>query len=1148
MEPLLPEHRFRNQYDSFCLMMTWMDAHFTRGDDDNPNDENEVFAAFCKTYKAFENACDHETKGSLGKDGTGAFDGLAGYQKLLGYEPRPHLLKPRAWMSLGRPDMLAMALTDDIDQTQWLMACTGRTIEEASLAFCLKTNALVQIYPSLDKHLCSVEELFSDPNAGQKRPLLLLIRLKLEGLPLLMDPVEVQASILDVICSRIQKCWLDLQGMSKSPLFDNTVLGTDAWRLCLLDLQEEEEIGLLFTCTNLSIPATFLKAIRGLTLGDLCRENESFQRLWSYHGEGLILAMKNLAEHSVGQVPDSINSPDPMCGHVFRWTRSSAAMDFETCQQVASGEDKCPPCEMRGKVATLIQAQVPCGHSSPAAGQARCSDTIKPSSNLNCLPCLIGSVDMVTGSVVNQASSKDDLQWLEDSAYFDTQMLPRQFAEFCKKMKGHWPTRQISGWSTSLVIPVPKELRVVHFTDYNEVTEKHYPYLLEAMKNAIQAIFSVNDELSGNAYWLRDRMQLSGLPISLRRAFMVLVEKYRSLARHPMRYDAVLDLYDSMSTLRVVLQDLLPKMLAPNKNAYGSHLVPRLGGTSVGFLFSYAKAVENAMHLRLRRSFPEGAPPEWDLDFRGPMSQIVVAGEAVLRSAIGIVRRNVLGDGNSFSRLGVANQIGVSGQIIHHMGTLGFEKKARLSYLETDVAHMTHLTHIADYFHEAFHLIYEEMRLLDLEPENLEQQPSEKKDNHLARNISQRLASLDGDPGNTAAEEKVDEILSESFVALMMLLTVADGDINLLWAHQGNVFASHPQSAYQPLSEDVPLSKKVETLRRLHRQYAKTFIPIGIIHALIEPLIRQYNGDTQKIMTALVNMHVEGETPEIISLSEARIVFENGCRLMAELLPEDFPVRVEPNSNTGEGEFPFWKPDVMHEFEDLWTRFNGCFMLENIWSAAMEVFGCFIADTVEASGEAAHMDDPRDHSQLYALWSKTTEFMDQELKMAMDGESNSPVSITAIFSKALNLNRNTIKVPGAASQETHPPSLGTTFVMRALHWAWKNYLPKPSDAETEWRLPRSIDWYGDTPKVVNKINELVRPIKLGKTKYADYLIDSIRPDGFCVSPDARAKRLIHQVHFIKSLWGISAVIRRRRFLTLISLSQKKQRRIQNEKF
>lgn len=1108
-------------YEDYMVLMAWMDAHWTR--------TKKCQDSFRAAFTEFEKACDRERKG-IANDAIEAYLEATGAGKLADY-----LLQPLPYVAFGRPDVLGMTLVDDIDMAQWVMANTERTIEEATMAFCIKPDALWEKVGGIRPHLISMEEMISGGKDPQTRPLLVLIRMKLEAFSMLLDPVETQGAVLQAACLQIHSTWQALQRRgTEDGLLTVEDLREDSWRMSLLDLQEEEEIGFLFSCHNLSIPATFLGAMRGLTLGDVRSVCPGFDRVLARGGEAL---EKKFLEIFYIREPEHKKRPRPSMdsSHVFRWTRTSVALHLACLESYkAAGTEPCP--YIRGFCASLTQTQVPAGHSRPAADlvagalgpAARGDGPVLPpvQENVAWQPCIFGNVDMLAGSVV--ARKVDDTSWLPASAYDRTSDIFQNLVNLRHEIVGAdaWPTRHLSGWATTLIVPLPRELKDpkngLLISDLKAVEAEHFPFLFSTIDIVAKAMFGGGKV----SVTLRNDLQQAGIPVTLRRAFIVLFEKYLSLAAHPMRYESVLDLYDTMQTLWEVLRIHLPESLAGEAGAGPRrHAVPRLSEEPVSFLFQFATAVESAVDLRLRRLFPESPRHEWDLDFRGSMCQIVMAGETVLRAALGIVRRNVLGEDITFRKLGVVNRMTVAAAIRHELGGLGVEHKARLSYVDTDVAHLTHLAQLADYFHEAYHLIHEEMLL---SPENGHPlEPGHEGGNRGDQaGAGSYLASIRGwlssmaEPGDSAGNEFSVEMSSEVFVAMMMLLTIADGDDDLLWAQQATTFASSPKSAFGQTEADIGADEDI------HRRYALVFLPLGIVSALLQSVKAACGGDAQAVMKQCLEMHRKGITPVLPTIKTARECFEKKCRMISRLLPEDFPVKVGGRTSPLA---QFWHPDVLQQFDKAWTTVISSGELETLWSAALTVATCFMADAsrkLEAppskpsakSRFAKSRDNvlkPTD-ARLIDEWRKVTQKADDLLRQFW--EKHKPVSPSVLF--------DIFEANGPLN-----PALGTAFVVRALHWVWKRYLPDLSNAsKREWRLPRCVESDANGVRTV-KIEWKME----GKyvDNYHDYLVDSIRPEGYCILPGKRAQRLKDQAVFMKTLWGISYIIRRRRLDAMI---------------
>ena len=1115
----MSENKTILSYESYCILFAWMDAHFTR--------EKIPALAFQKTFDDFVFACDNQRRG------------LIRHQRMVedlpdDYESTICLLQPRAYVPLGRSDLMGVVLLDSIDECQNLMASVNRTIEEATMAFCLKPEGLLteELNELLNDHLVSARDVLTD---SDRRPLVMLTRLKLEGLPLLLDPILSQTSAISHCLRRIGLAWEALiapnSAEARDGLFAESDLLSDSWRMCVLDLQEEEEIGLLFTCRNLSVPATLISAIRGLTIGEVCRESADFARLMDRPVTHSILerCQKSFEQQNSGQWKGwSINA-----SHLFRWTRSSVALALDSYEKDAP--------EVGGFAASLALVSRPPGHHLDglnAVIEAQDRVATKQGKSPGPFPkewrsAFLGSIDMLSGSVLDRGESS----WLAARHFGPTANVFQAIAELCKSMNvpdkeepecSVWPTRHVTAWNTLLIVPVPGLLKdrygLAVNTDYRPVSKEHFPFLLAAIRQLPEKLFQVpgpkqgkHNEVQEGDYILRLREAFGflGLPMTLRRAFWVLFQRYISLAKDPMRYDSVLDLHDVMHTLWHVLVSHLPAAMWPemagdtSTSNFEPSLNRRLTARDVEFLSDLARAIESAIDLRLRRALPDAGDHEWDLDYRGSLNQVVIAGETVLRAALGIVRRNVLGDEGRYDRLGVANRLTITSTIYAVTAGLGVEHQARLAYTDTDVSHLSYMVQLTDYFHEAFHLIFSEMRL----PTTEWAQPGAF---YVARNLRGRLAGLrDLTRGDDKNSDLFVEMSAEAFVAMMMLILVADGDIDLMWHQQAQAFATSPASALSPSDGGSHINSQ-GAVRDLHNRFADVFVPMGILNCLLQPFV-DANGrvDLERAFAA-----DNSSTNEFLRPSEALALFEKQCQRILCLLPDDFPVLVELADGS---KSPRWLAFVARKFDECWGQLSITGVIDVMWKCAVEVSRCFMAESVSDK-----LDLPAE--TLVTPWRELIVRADRRIEAWSDGRSDSPVSVTEMFA-CFN------------DEEWNNHVLGTVFILRGLNWAWLSYLPDPRQLGIEWRLPRG---FKDVKAIERDARGYVQPkVTLGGKEpfinwdpakrhlYADHLIDPVRPEGFCLRPKARARRLLHQTVFIKTLWSLAAVIRRRRLESML---------------
>ncbi|MGV3664473.1 MAG: hypothetical protein ACO1TE_30150 [Prosthecobacter sp.] len=1061
------------------------------------------------------------------------------------------------------------------------MASTDRTIEEATQAFCIRPEGWTAA-EDLTPHLVSAGELIVTDRDPERRPLLLLARLKLEGLPLMLDPVLAQTSAVDLSLHHILTAWNTLREHGPSDLLEAADLQTDSWRVALLDLQEEEEIGLLFTCANFSIPATLLSSIRGLTLGAMAAHCPRFRALLDSRLTQDLLASCVSTYNGESKVP--VKDVASRSSHLFRWSRSSVALDLPSFNDGRFNG-------IRGYSASLVQVSHPPGHHQEGNHLVRrpqgAAGRQQRLSSKACYHTLyFGSVDMLAGSIISQGRQS----WLPARAFGATRQLFQHLYDLCPRLKlpvseveaSISPSRHITGWVTSIVAPFPLlELAdgTLLSSDHRRVEPTHFPYLQAALKRLTHHHLPVpqrpettepnhRTRLPDHITCLREAFGFSGLPAGLRRAYIVLFQKYLSLTSHPMRYDAVLDLQDVMRTLWDIFTMHLPHAMWPElrERRRGGQddqetdllaLPRRLGEKNIQFLAELATAIEDSLDLRLRRTFPDDPVQDWNLDFRGSMNQVVIAGEAVLRAALGLVRRNALErpetpESDRCAILGVANRMTITANILTHFSDLGVEDHARVAYVATDVSHLTNLVQLADYFHEAFHVIHSEMCAPLL--------PAEKKKSVGPPSgwIKGVLGSLPDSPG-TEDEDNASRWVEETgeiFVAMMMLILVADGDLDLLWSHQVNSFATSPRSGLPP-QHTVSEANRADLMGTLHEHFGRVFLPLGILTCWLDAkgLLPTATKIPASFLSAALSTLETQANP--LSPIEATDVYTSYCRRFRCLLPDAYPVRV-PGDDPQMEVNRFWREHVTKRFEMSWGFLVNGSVLEIMWNAALRVAGSVIREahlglaskvpppepTPLEGHKGMDLKDPKTRVGLAAAWEEMRKQADEMLNPweQADNSDSSPVSLTTMFAA--------FQADGHW-KDRH--SLPTLFLIRALRQAWRLYLPDPARLETlEWRLPRQLRQFRESesseergwalPLVALGMDRHIEAGIEWKKKeqqpdikeYAEYLIDPYRPESFTTTPAAAEKRLVHQAVFIKTLWGISSIIRRRRLENLIN--------------
>ncbi|MEZ0276649.1 MAG: hypothetical protein ACAH88_17185, partial [Roseimicrobium sp.] len=243
------------RYHDFVLLMASLDAEWSR-------DTKQPKQAFDNTFSNFRTYCRRFWN-----------SGARNFRKWKTASTPPRfmdrrLYNPTNWMPMGHADALCLTLADDLDAVQTVIETYKKTVEEVSVGFCPITRSLLppDISARHRKHFVEPQRLFGIRSKDQP-PLLYLARLKMQGVLTLGRALLAQQSLFGLICKRIDESLHTLRAVDSQGLYEPGDL--ESLRLTFLDLLEEEEIGILFLCSNYSVPMSIISHLQSLTFGDL---------------------------------------------------------------------------------------------------------------------------------------------------------------------------------------------------------------------------------------------------------------------------------------------------------------------------------------------------------------------------------------------------------------------------------------------------------------------------------------------------------------------------------------------------------------------------------------------------------------------------------------------------------------------------------------------------------------------------------------------------------------------------------------------------------------------------------------------------------------------------------------------------------------
>ncbi len=797
------------EYHDYVMMIAALDTEWTRG---VPKEQTGLYAgepqAQCGEY-FFDKSCkDYKASVHRNQQAWAKRVGLA--------DPSPipsWFFSSQEWVPCGHSDALCLALSDDFDAVQTIIETYPKTVEELSVAFCPRMSSL------LGESEVEFRQIFLEPHEWLDEgfikqreccPLLHFARLKLQGVVTLGRALPMLGAAYRVFVRRILEGMKILHANASSQ--DAIVSKADLANLkvCFLDLQEEEEIGILFFTSNLSLPMSLLSHLQSLTYGNLLADypqlkqhiekTNHFEQLLAFAKKAKVLEPQS-GDATLECLADS---------HILRWTRSTVAFSSRLRSEGAAWD------HVRGFCRPSIAVNHPPGHQNnlesmlhQAIGQVRLEHPDRPAA-----PKIDSYREHVAGTTDYFLPLID--HYLEESrpALVPTAHVIRGWMSVEKTVSeqfqnnGRSAGRHLSGWTATLAIPVPK-------VDYGNqcdvfhplVPESHCALLKLVLEHIKKHVFPVaknedpqadHSELyssTGEPKWsfcldeLRMKTRMVGIPVETRRSLILLYENFASILSNPLLFDIVLDFYDVLATLYVMLVDL-----GPNRStvAHPEDYTPRMNAAKVDGLNAIIESIDVALELRQRRLYPESRFRDWALDIRSNILQMTLSAEAALKCSVGIVRKFVYKNEDLMANLGVVHQVGFSAGIDVPQNAFGRETNSlrlrQVAQFRSGVAHLTSLSGFADFFHESFHLAADRIVKGNL---------ISRLNTQLAKPI---LSNGLGESGVESSLEPLKQLVmvrhEELFVQLCMILYVYHGDWELALKCHAMDYSSSVRSAH----------------------------------------------------------------------------------------------------------------------------------------------------------------------------------------------------------------------------------------------------------------------------------------------------------------------------------------------------------------
>jgi len=1105
------------EYHDYVLMVAALDTEWTR----NPATAGEVFD---DDFKSFQDTCLKFREGIIQHENKWAE--ISGRQ--VNGMPE-YLFKLKGWIPCGHPDALCLALVDDLDAVQTVVETYPKTVEELTVAFCPKVSHYAQDLRMEDR-ACFIEphDCFTEANNRlfEEVPMLQFARLKLQGVLTLGRALPVLEVAYRVFAERIVEA-LKLLKAWTSPLYDSEK-DLNGLKICFLDLQEEEEIGIVFFTSNLTVSMSVLSYLQATTITDLFQhwqgvathldKTDHYQSIRDFAREGL-------GENAPPKADEKELLEIISGSHVLRWTRSTVAFSHSS-----DGN----PTHLQGWADPSIAINHPPGHQQgleKLLGDLFQSlypeDQEERESRQNARPNpesyrlhVAGPIDyfaeLATGYHVSEPfTGSTEIILNRGRGLIPIAAMRRLWLEIPGALKRAMEPspnssgRDLSGWTTSLAIPVPIiKHGAIDDVFHPAVADGHCALIKQILEQLRSTVFLTKwegDPKTRTQYgtepipnWpiclseLRMKTRISGLPFETRRTLIVLYENFASILASPLSFDIVLDLYDIMATLYLMLVDLpeTPTSTVANANSHPKTYTPRMPDHKVDGLHAILDAVDSALDLRQRRLYPETRIRDWALDFRSNILQIILSAEAAMKCAVGIHRKFALDSEEIGANFGVIHQVSFAPSITVPRNAFGDtdsmpengKPPRRLAQFRSGVSHLTQLNGFTDFFHESFHLVFDELVSFDV-------------DKAIKKQCSDPIIEIQKYEGNHELEhleahpESIFERVTELYVHLSMMMFVYDGDWELaLKAHAAN-YSTNLRSATSNVNQ--------EGLIRFSTQFA----PVMIAALVVE-----------KARNTKPDLWWNGDIgPKVLpTLSESERFFKKALKVLKPWLA-DYAWLFEEAGDESLVEREKW---VIATFQ---RAYLGTYdHLNLLWFRAKRVYWAYLYYTVtEFTAEAPK--NPKNPPLMVDTatveeFQTMCEILDTRLTNTLkDGNCYTPLS-------GAQTGRNIELNPEGKSFDA------ALVACRSLLFYWR-FILDSDGTEKDTEVYRFLNRSGENGNI--SLDEVDGKIP------ARRLLDRTSTAYFCCTSEDRSRRSGVRIALFKTFWDISSRNRGRRFRTLL---------------
>ncbi|RBP36862.1 hypothetical protein DES53_1153 [Roseimicrobium gellanilyticum] len=755
------------KYSDVVCLITGHDAEWSRRQAvlDTPKGGDGLDESFERVHKEIAHIC-HTFKSRVNEYSAAAYPDER--EKV-----EPCLFEPLGYLPVGHADVLLMTLLDDLDPIHFITAQCSTTVEEVAVGFAPTMESLKDtsdapsefddcivdvidfVKQGLPKSKDGTEALETQdnpvPQEAPRRlpPLLLFSRIKLGVLGLLGQSIEFQTAIFRAIVkdclAALDVLYSEAKGghLAEFEIEDSSVKAT---RITLLDLQGQEEIGMLIATDNFTIAAAILSRVQGLTLEDLDRLGVMSKT--KIQSQRWLQGAKELLNDTKEGAPANFDE-SVVFSHALRWTRTTLAVRADAFMEPASSG-------IRGFIDLVSSTNIAVGHQQKLdealkelqkkMDERRDAEGGSPPRPKKYYQQLMGHADLLIHQCSPSADSKRLLR--TGDAFLQIRSL---IMSMSSAGAGGMMPRHLVGLTSWPTVPVPDRgafRRELH--EHFPVLQKILPIIRWRMVDTDNLVHHAPEVLRGEAEdqiaIIKFRQQVLGdrklekhgfcpcalshrpksylLPNSLVRTVQYLFQNYSTLLANPFVFDTVLDLHDCFSSLYQTLMNHIPELFGgPYPDGDEPPILRQVPAEVVAQISRYVSALHRAMEQRLYHAFPEESHRDMDVDFRGGLNQLISGADALVKSAMGFVKRFAL-PRNTFSDeaehpademprfdvFGVVNRIDFEPEIVATSLWLGTENLSRLAIIRSDVPHLCVVASYLDFIHEVGHIVFAEHR------------------------------------------------------------------------------------------------------------------------------------------------------------------------------------------------------------------------------------------------------------------------------------------------------------------------------------------------------------------------------------------------------------------------------------------------------